>query len=205
MEKKKPIDWSKRAKTLSQYGYKFRGRIGPETKKQIRTAWNKHGNWLHTKTPDRVVFTKGTPKKSLIFTGQTTPTGFFTKRPKNVSKSEYNVTVSKDGAIKFRIKRRTEVIVPLRKKGLADDPRAEIRRAVGSRRPVKVRMFINGYDGHRMFSVEEFGYYMSELLLPELSGKGPDIKLKLIYHDKKTIRHVKHKTAPVQSRSKRKK
>jgi hypothetical protein len=134
-------------------------------------------------------------RKGLLYDSQTTPTGFFVKRPKNVFKSEYKVSISEWGEVVYYIKKRHEIIVPLRKKGLADNPQAEIKRAIGKRRPVKVRMFIDGFDGHEMFSPEEFTYYMINLWLPERDEDIPSIKLKLIYHDKPSTKSKPRRAA----------
>jgi hypothetical protein len=182
-KKKKPVDWRARAGKLSTYGYSFPKRLDKRTRRRISTAWNKHGNWLHSKTPDRVQFIKGKPKPGLIFPSQKTPTGFFVKRPKNVDKKEYSIRVTKTGEVKYRIKARNEIIVSLRKRGLADDPKKEIERAIGKRRPCKVRLFIDGFDGKEMMDPREFSYYMLNLWLPERDEDIPAIKLKLIYND----------------------
>lgn len=200
MKRSVKVDWSARVKTLKAIGYNYPKRLTASVKKKIVTDLNRHGSFLNAKDKTRIKFVKGTPSADLVSARARTPTGFFVHIPKRVRKNEYKVSVERDGMLRFSVRGTEEIVVPLDARGLARDPMAEVKRAVGKRRPVSIRIIIHGYEGHEAFSPNVFFDYMVDLFFPErregtarqkgmswqtIAGR---FKLKLIYPPKRAKR-----------------
>jgi hypothetical protein len=204
-------DWPARVKTLKAIGYNYPKRLTAANKRNIAYVEKRHSRYLNAKDKTRVRFVKGKPDPKLVTSRQRTPTGFFDSIPKRVRKNEYKIAIEKDGALRYSVRGNEEIVVPLDPKGLTRDPRAEIIRAVGKRRPVGIRIVIFGDEGHEVFRPNVFFDYMVDLFFPErregtarqkgmswqtIAGR---FKLKLIYPPKrakqKTIARSKKKLA----------
>jgi hypothetical protein len=199
MAKKIPASfYTERAEKLTRYGYKFPKKLSPVSKRLIRSTYKKHAQFLDAKDQSRVRFVRSNGPKEATDISQRTPSGFFVRIPKGVSPKRFKVRATED-SLRITTGKTVEEIRSLDPAGLAKDPLTEIKRVIGKRRPVKIRLMVYGNDGARIFSLSSF-YLYSTILIPEIlqgnakkkgltySGLTRHFKLKLIYSNARSTR-----------------
>lgn len=184
--KKSKSTYDKQARFLRAAGYKisYRGnrKATPAQKAAVTrlfqplSAYTEKNDFIFRHVPRR-------NKKVLRGTfssQQITPGGVFIQRPKGVSKKDFKISIKKTG-VSLAGKNFRDVFVSLDPEKLAVDPEKAARDAIGNRKPVWVKMVVNGFEARgdalnpkeKLHALKVFWSYW-EQLYKDLTSDDPE-------------------------------
>ena len=113
-------------------------------------------------------------KKSGVFTSeQFTPNGIFIEKPVNVPASEYKISLTAKGEVRFKGRDRNDVIVPLETRAIVKDANKEIDRVLNSREEPDTYSLICGkYSSGLGFTKKTLSQYLKDDLMREWLEEG---------------------------------